>query len=291
MRTAQQRLSFLALQTHYPTTAIAWVGGIALSALYLLGGLTVTHLPLREWGALFGANILLGLMFFFSMRRFNLVEHERRSWALRGLALDLVTAPVYVAAAVAQLAGRPLSYVVTAKGSAATRDTWRTFRPHLLWLGVATGAISIGLVLNHHYPVHYVWAALTAMLCLVPLLHMYGRRTAATVQERLDRPRWQPVGQRLRHVLETRNALIKPQLGTLLESQATTGAETWLRLDDPARPGSTGTAHRGGVSRGVRHANVGRHRNRLDNSGRARADAVDRRRPRGAHRRRPGASG
>ena len=78
------------------------------------------------------------------MRGFHLVEHERRTWGFTGLALDLITAPVYVAAAAAQLAGRPLQYVVTAKGSAATGDGWRTFRPHLLWLGVAGTASEQG---------------------------------------------------------------------------------------------------------------------------------------------------
>src|SRR5215207_3517242 len=79
MRTRQQRLSFFALQTHYPTTAIAWVGGVTLWALYLLGGATVTHLPVLQWGILFGANLVAGLVFSFCMRRFNLVEHERSS--------------------------------------------------------------------------------------------------------------------------------------------------------------------------------------------------------------------
>ena len=103
--------------------------------------------------------MLVGLLFFFCMRRFHLVEHERRSWGLTGLALDLITAPVYVAAAAAQLAGRPLQYVVTAKGSAATGDGWRTFRPHLLWFGVAVLAMAAGLLLHHDYTTLYVWAA------------------------------------------------------------------------------------------------------------------------------------
>ena len=151
MLTRQQRISFFALQSHYPTTAMAWVGGITLTMLYLLAGVTVTHLPLLEWTVLFGANLVLGLVFFLGMRRFNLVEHERRSWGLAGLALDLLTAPVYVAAAAAQLAGRPLQYVVTAKGSAATGDSWRTFRSHLFWLTVAAASVLAGLSLHHDY--------------------------------------------------------------------------------------------------------------------------------------------
>ena len=91
---------------------------------------------------------------------------------------------------------------------------------------------------NHHYPILYVWAALTAVLCLVPLLHVHGRRTAATVQERLGRLRRQPAGQRLVHVREAQDALTKPQLGTLLESQASRGAQTGPRPEDLAERAS-----------------------------------------------------
>ncbi|MGY2082557.1 glycosyltransferase family 2 protein [Blastococcus sp. SYSU DS0539] len=231
MRNRQQRLSFFALQSHYPTTAIAWVGGITLSTLYLVGGVTVTHLPVLQWSLLFGANLLVGLVFVFCMRRFNLVEHERRSWGLSGLALDLITAPVFVAAAAAQLAGRPLVYVVTAKGSAATSDTWRTFRPHLLWLAVALGAIVSGRLLDHDYPALYVWAGITALICTLPLVHTYGRRTAEAVHfaDMRSVVRHRRIGE----VLVAQGLLTSAQLRDLLDLQATRD-EAWTRLGDLA---------------------------------------------------------
>jgi hypothetical protein len=231
MRTWQQRLSFFALQTHYPTTAIAWVGGITLSALYLVGGVTVTDLPVLQWGLLFGANLLVGLTFSFCMRRFNLVEHERSSWGLAGMLLDLITAPVYVAAAAAQLAGRPLVYVVTAKGSAATGDTWRTFRPHLLWLAVAAASLVTGALLHHHYPALYVWASLTALICVVPLLHVVAGRGADSL--RLLRMRSVLRHRRIGEVLVAQGALTNAQLRELLDIQATSDA-AWLRIGDLA---------------------------------------------------------
>jgi cellulose synthase (UDP-forming) len=233
MRTRQQRLSFFALQTHYPTSAIAWVGGVVLSSLYLLGGITITHLPLLLWGCLFGANLLVGLAFTFGMRRFNLVEHERRSWGLAGLLLDLLTGPVYVAAAAAQLAGRPLVYVVTAKGSAATRDTWRTFRPHLLWLAVAAGCIAGGRVLHRDYPTLYFWAGLTAVLCLVPLLHVTVQSAAEALPTRLARLRSVLGHRRVGELLVDQGLLTPAQLRGLLDLQATRD-ESWLRLGELA---------------------------------------------------------
>jgi hypothetical protein len=233
MLTRQQRLSFFALQSHYPTTAIAWVGGITLTTLYLLGGVTVTHLPLLQWSVLFGANLLVGLLFFLCMRRFNLVEHERRSWGFTGLALDLLTAPVYVAAAAAQLAGRPLQYVVTAKGSAATGDSWRTFRAHLLWLGIAVVSVLAGLMLDHDYPTLYAWAVLTVVVCTAAPLHVAAQQAAEALPVRLARMRSVLRHRRLGDVLVARGALTNRQLRHLLDLQASRDAG-WVRLGDLA---------------------------------------------------------
>ncbi len=233
MLTRQQRISFFALQSHYPTTAMAWVGGITLTMLYLLAGVTVTHLPLLEWTVLFGANLVLGLVFFLGMRRFNLVEHERRSWGLAGLALDLLTAPVYVAAAAAQLAGRPLQYVVTAKGSAATGDSWRTFRSHLFWLTVAAASVLAGLSLHHDYWTLYLWAGLTIVVCGAAPLHVLAQRIAEALPVRLARMRSVLRNRRLGDVLVARGLLTDRQLRELLDLQATRDAG-WLRLGDLA---------------------------------------------------------
>ncbi|WP_231486878.1 glycosyltransferase family 2 protein [Candidatus Blastococcus massiliensis] len=229
----QQRRSFLALQSHYPTTAFVWVGGVLLSVLYLVGGVTVTHLPLVQWSLLFAANMALGLAFTVGMRRFNLVEHERRSWGLSGLALDLVTAPVYVAAAAAQLAGRPLVYVVTAKGSAATRDTWRTFRPHLLWAGTALGAMAAGVLLDHHYPALYVWAAVTALISLAPLTHVTVIALVHALSGRSVTRAPVVPARRIGEVLVAKGVLTREQLRHLLDLQAVR-EEGWLPLGELA---------------------------------------------------------
>lgn len=179
MRTRQQRWSFVALQLHYPITALAWLFGMAVGAIYLVGGVSVTRLPLDMWAALLGTNLVLGFALAQYLRRFNLAAHERRSWGLSGMLLDTVTFPVYIAAALAQLAGRPLTYVVTAKGSAATGDTWRTFRPHMVWLAVSGGSIAAGLLLGHTHGALVFWSAVTAAICLVPMVHVAVGRLAA----------------------------------------------------------------------------------------------------------------
>lgn len=236
MATWRQRLSFVALQVHYPTTAVAWVGGLFLAAAYLIGGVTVTRLPLAAWGGLFAGNLVMGMVFFQFLRRFNLVEHERRSWGLTGMALELITAPVYVAAAAAQLAGRPLVYVVTAKGSAATADSLRTFRAHLGWAVVAAGSIVVGLMLRHDYPSLYIWAGLSLAICLLPVAHVAAPRLAAVFNRTSGTPAslaavpWQ---RRIGDVLVSDGLLSAAQLRELLDLQASLDGP-WQRLGDLA---------------------------------------------------------
>ncbi|WP_249997531.1 glycosyltransferase family 2 protein [Actinoplanes sp. M2I2] len=220
-----QRLSFAALQTHYPTTAISWLGGIFLTGLYLVGGVTITRLPSLVWAALFLVNLVAGLAFVQFTRRFNLVTHERRSWGLSGMVLELATAPVYLAAAAAQLAGRPLAYVVTAKGSAATGDSWRTFRPHLAWTALSAAFIVAGVAMHHAFVSLYIWAGLTIATCLIPVAH-------------LTLSRWSPAQpviarRRVGHLLMAAGLLTEAQLGELLDRQITTDGP-WRRLGDLA---------------------------------------------------------
>jgi len=179
-----QRISFALLQTHYPFTGLAWLGGIFLFCLYLIGGISVTQLSVWIWMGLFIANTVLAFVVVQLLSSFNLASHEREGWNLTGMALDLITAPVFCAAALAQLAGRPLVYVVTAKGSASTGDTWRTFRPHLVWLGVSLTALLGGWLFGHNYLPLQFWAVVTAGICVAPIVHAAVHRAMSPQGER-----------------------------------------------------------------------------------------------------------
>jgi hypothetical protein len=235
----RQRLAFFALQSHYPTTALSWVSGVLLSAVYLVGGVTVTRLPGLVWAALFLTNIAVGMAFLQFTRRFNLVEHERRSWGLTGMALELLTAPVYVAAAAAQLAGRPLTYVVTAKGAAATGDGLRTFRAHAGWALLAAGSMVAGIALHHDYLSLYLWATLTLGICVAPFAMLFGTRLSeARSRARAPEARSFPVPtqRRIGEILLRQGLLTRQQLQSLLDLQAAAAAagEPWRRLGDLA---------------------------------------------------------
>jgi hypothetical protein len=175
-----QRLSFAALQFHYPSVGLTWLMGNTLSAMYLLGGVSSSRLPLTPWLVFFAVSMALSLSVCFWVRRFNLMPHERRSWGMTGMLLNLVTTPVYLAAGFAQLTGRPLQYKVTAKGRLSSGDSVQTFRLHIGWALFAVVCIAVGLLQGNTYPTLYVWMTMTLLTALTPVaLWWAGRDRAA----------------------------------------------------------------------------------------------------------------
>lgn len=164
-----QRISFISLQFFYPSVSATWALGNLLSALYLLFGVTSSRLQPLAWFLLFSSSLVLGLSLTFWLRKFNLVKFERDGWGLTGMALNLFTTPVYLAAGVMQLLGRPLVYKVTAKGSKATGDTLATFHVQLKWIAFAVLCMTVGVATGHHYVTLYVWMSLTILYCLAPM--------------------------------------------------------------------------------------------------------------------------
>jgi len=167
--TPAQRLSFASLQFFYPSVGATWLLGNLLSALYLVAGVSGSRLDTLSWAALFLASTATGIGVSVWLRRFNLMPHERASYNLTGMLLNLVTTPVYLAAGFAQLAGRPLAYKVTAKGRLATGDTLATFRLQLGWIAFAVSSMVIGAAAGHHYPSLYVWMSLSVLWCATPI--------------------------------------------------------------------------------------------------------------------------
>jgi cellulose synthase (UDP-forming) len=167
--TWHQRISFASLQFFYPSVGATWLIGNMLSALYLVFGVSSSRLNVEVWLFLFSSSLLFGLGISFWLRKFNLVEHERKSLSLTGMALNLFTTPVYLHAGWKQLTGQPLGYRVTAKGKLATGDTLRTFHLHLKWAAFASFCIIAGIVQHHDYPALYVWMSLTVVYSLLPI--------------------------------------------------------------------------------------------------------------------------
>jgi cellulose synthase/poly-beta-1,6-N-acetylglucosamine synthase-like glycosyltransferase len=180
----KQRLSYVTLQNHYPNTAIGWVAGVFLSAIYLVGGVQVTRLPLTIWAIVFVPGMILAFAFIQYLRRFNLAEHERKSWGLHGMALELITGPVFVAAGAAQVAGRRLVYVVTPKAAAATTDSIRAFRAHLGWAAGTGLSVAAGILFGHDYWTFLFWAGAVVVICTTPVVVLLVIKVRQNLKER-----------------------------------------------------------------------------------------------------------
>lgn len=113
------------------------------------------------------------------LRRWNLAPHERRELGLDGLALSVMSGPVYVEATLRALLRWPLRYDVTGKGEQATADRLGCFRVQLSWLGGLAVLIGVGWWQGHGGPVLYTWVAVSALACAFPPL-----RVMATTERR-----------------------------------------------------------------------------------------------------------
>jgi cellulose synthase (UDP-forming) len=157
-----QRLSFLLLQPYYPSVAVSWILSVLLTSAYMISRVSL-HLPIDRWALLWGASIGSNFLTSIWLRRFNLTHHERKEWGFVGLMLQLMAAPVFVAAAASKLTGRKLAYAVTAKGDLASPDNIRTFVPHLLWLAWGSALLALSLAgVGSSWPGLRFWATVTS---------------------------------------------------------------------------------------------------------------------------------
>ena len=177
MRPAQ-RLSFAMLQFFYPSVAISFVLSFVLTGTYLSGN--VQGKSVYEWLAAWGLSMATSLGFFFWLRRFNLVEHERKDWGLEGMSLLLMCLPVYVSAGLQAVRRKALRYAVTAKGDLTSPDSIRTFRPHLVWASVAALMLSVSIAgYGSSFIGTRLWLVMPLVFCTAPfVIHLIsGRKT------------------------------------------------------------------------------------------------------------------
>ena len=189
----RQRLSYLLLQPFYPSVAVQWLLSIALTTAYMITGANL-GIPGRAWALFWCGSLASVTVFWLWAHKFNLEAHSRRP-GLTGMALMLMTIPVYCSAGLRWVSGRGLPYVITAKGDQASPDRLRTFRPHLAWLGWVAGLLVLaGAGVLHAWPVVLFWVGVTVAICSAPLVIHLGSRlrrapAVAPVAAPVDRER------------------------------------------------------------------------------------------------------
>lgn len=167
--TFSQRLNFLMLQFFYPSVAISWV--VSSITIVLYGSIVVEYHDLGLMAAaLWAVSCISSLGLFFWLRKFNLMEHERKDWGVQGMALGFMTIPVYVSAAWQAILRKPLSYAVTAKGDLASPDTISTFMSHIHWIMFSFTSLILMLAYGTNLVQSSIfWTIVHILLCLSPI--------------------------------------------------------------------------------------------------------------------------
>lgn len=168
----RQQLAYAFLQSFYPTVGITWILGTFATLALLVGGTGGwdmhggSALPLASWFLV----VFSWLLIFHWMKRWYLHPAERKVSILLPWLATLVTAPVYAASALAALLRRRTAYVVTGKGALRSRDSVRTFSPHLVWAAALCLALVAGAGAASGRGVQgaVAWALVSLAVCLLP---------------------------------------------------------------------------------------------------------------------------
>jgi cellulose synthase/poly-beta-1,6-N-acetylglucosamine synthase-like glycosyltransferase len=164
-------LHYLLVLLYYPTTAINWFLSALSSTLYLVFSASAVHVPISRWITLYGCSGVLQMSLYFWNRRHNVSPHEPEgSYGFTGMVMSALTAPIYLSAFVGVLIGRRAKFVVTAKGENVNPDRIWTFRKHLPWSLILTGALVYAICVGHTHPAMVTWAAIGLTLSLLPLI-------------------------------------------------------------------------------------------------------------------------
>jgi len=164
-------LHYSMMLTYYPSVAIGWILGIAISACYL--GFGVTSLRTNEaWWISFYADIaFLQFLLYRFMRRHNVSPHEPAgSSGLSGMAVSALTAPIYARSLLKVVFHQKLTFNVTAKGASTTSDRLLTFRYSLLWTIVPVTILIVAEMQRRPYPMMMAWTGIILTVCLAPVI-------------------------------------------------------------------------------------------------------------------------
>ncbi|MCE3555735.1 glycosyltransferase [Pseudonocardia sp. RS11V-5] len=163
-------LHYLLITTFYPSMALGWILGAVNATLYLAFGVAGIVVPPELWLALYVDATLFQAWVYIRNRRYNVSPYEAvGSAGLRGMAMSVLSAPIYASALTATVLRRPAKFVVTPKADAASPDRLRTFRRHLQWSALLAAALLASVVLGYANVDVMMWPAIALLVSLAPL--------------------------------------------------------------------------------------------------------------------------
>ncbi|HEY0806127.1 MAG TPA: cellulose synthase catalytic subunit, partial [Pseudonocardiaceae bacterium] len=177
-------LRYTLITTFYPSMALGWILGGINAVLYLAFGVQGILVPVQIWLALYVDATAFQMLLYVRNRRHNVSPSEREgSTGLIGMVITVLTSPMYASSFVATLLRRPARFVVTAKGASTSADSLFTFRRHLQWAVLFTGALIASVVRGYATPQSCLWPGVGLLICVLPVLMWL-----ATSRRSPDRP-------------------------------------------------------------------------------------------------------
>jgi hypothetical protein len=168
---AGRMLHYLLIVAFYPSMALGWMLGAVNATLYLALGVSGLVVPPELWFALYVDATLFQLCVYVRNRRYNVSPFEEEgSPGLRGMLMSVLCAPMYASALMATLLRRPAKFVVTPKNSASSSDRLLTFRRHLQWAALLSGAIGAAVAQGYANVDVIMWPALAVLVSLAPVI-------------------------------------------------------------------------------------------------------------------------
>jgi cellulose synthase/poly-beta-1,6-N-acetylglucosamine synthase-like glycosyltransferase len=163
-------LHYFLMLTYYPSVAIGWIMGIFISACYLGFGISSLRTNEGWWLTYYVDVAAMQFLLYWFMRRHNVSPHEPKgSSGLSGMLVSALTAPIYARSLIKVVLRRKLSFNVTAKGRAASRDRLWTFRYSLMWAIVPLVILPLAVLRHRPFPMMMAWTALILAVCLAPV--------------------------------------------------------------------------------------------------------------------------
>ena len=171
----QAILQYILITSFYPTMALGWLLGAVNAVLFVVLHARGIVVPIGVWAALYADTTMFQLWVYLRARRHNVSPFDRASsGGLLGMAMTVVTAPIYAGALLNALAFRRGRFTVTPKGKSSTGDSWRTFRRHLGWVAVYL-VVVIVLLATGSSPAVLWWPTLALLTASAPSLLWWGQ--------------------------------------------------------------------------------------------------------------------
>jgi hypothetical protein len=181
-------LHYLLIVSFYPSMALAWLLGAVNAVLFATVQAQGISVPIQVWTVLYLDATAFQFWVYIRSRRHNVSPFDvSRSGGLIGMAMTVMTAPMYAGALVNALLLRRGVFTVTPKGKAATGDSLRTFRRYFLWAGLYAVLLGFGILVRHQPPTTYGWPILAIAITMAPVVLWRGEQRGLRAAERARR--------------------------------------------------------------------------------------------------------